>query len=87
MKRFVYSLLVIAILLAFIGCSKSESESEPYGTKTTDRFIRVYSDFNNAIYVDKETNVLYFWHSGGYAGGLSVMLDENGKPLLWEEIK
>lgn len=85
MKKFVYLLLVIVILLAFIGCS--ESESEPYDINTTDRFIRVYGDFNNAIYVDKETNVLYLWHCGGYSGGLSVMLDENGKPLLWEEIK
>lgn len=85
MKKFVCLLLVIVILLAFIGCSKSESESEPYDTNTTDRFIRVYRDFNNAIYVDKETNVLYFWHCGGYAGGLSMMLDENGKPLLWEK--
>ena len=83
MKRFVYLGLVIAIFLIFIGCSKSE----PYDAETTDRFIRVYRDFNNAIYVDKETNVLYFWHCGGYAGGLSVMLDENGKPLLWEESK
>lgn len=81
MKRFVYLLLVITILLALISCSKPE----PYDTKTTDRFIRVYSDFNNAIYADKETNVLYFWHCGGYSGGLSVMLDENGKPLLWEK--
>lgn len=56
MKRFVYLSLVIAILLALIGCSKPE----PYYTKTTNRFIRVYRDFNNAIYVDKETNVLYF---------------------------
>lgn len=83
MKRFVYLGLVITILLAFIGCSKFESE--PYDAETTDRFIRVYRDITNAIYVDKETNVLYFWHSGVYAGGLSVMLDENGKPLLWEE--
>lgn len=53
--------------------------------ETSDRFITVYSDFCNTIYADKETNVLYFWHFGGYSGGLSVMVDENGKPLLWDK--
>ena len=80
MKKIVCLTLVLMIVLAFIGCS------ETYNTETTDRFIVVYSDnFSNAIYADKETNVLYFWHFGGYSGGLSVMLDENGKPLLWDK--
>ena len=80
MKKIVCLTLVLMIVLAFIGCS------ETYNTETTDRFIVVYSDnFSNAIYADKETNVLYFWHFVGYSGGLSVMLDENGKPLLWDK--
>lgn len=83
MKKIAYLDLVLVIVLAFIGCSTSKSNN----METSDRFIVVYSDFSNAIYADKETNVLYFWHSGGYSGGLSVMLDENGKPLLWEGTK
>lgn len=79
MKKIVCLGLVLMIIFAFIGCTKTDN------TETSDRFIVVYSDFNNAIYADKETNVLYFWHFGGYSGGLSVMLDENGKPLLWEK--
>lgn len=81
MKKIVCLGLVLMIILAFIGCSASKSNN----METSDRFIKVYSDFSNAIYADKETNVLYFWHFGGYSGGLSVMLDENGKPLLWEK--
>lgn len=81
MKKIVCLGLVLMIVLAFIGCSASKSNN----METSDRFIIVYSDLCNTIYADKETNVLYFWHFGGYSGGLSVMLDENGKPLLWEK--
>ncbi len=88
MKKIVCLCLVLMIIFTFIGCSKEKTDNmKSDNAETTDRFIRVYRDFNNAVYVDKETNVLYFWHSGGYSGGLSVMLDENGKPLLWEKSK
>jgi hypothetical protein len=49
------------------------------------KIVYLCSDFVNQIFVDKETNVLYLCHSGGYSGGFSVTLDENGKPLLWEK--
>lgn len=81
MKKIACLGLVLIIVLAFIGCSASKSNN----IETSNRFIVVYSDFSNKIFADTETNVLYFWHKGGYAGGLSIMLDENGKPLLWEE--
>ena len=81
MKKIVCLGLVLMIVFAFIGCSEQKSDN----TETSDRFIKVYSDFCNTIYADKETNVLYFWHFGGYSGGLSVMVDENGKPLLWDK--
>ena len=79
MKKIVCLGLVLMIIFAFIGCTETDN------TETTDRFIEVYSDSTNRIFVDTETNVLYFWHYGGYSGGLSVMVDENGKPLLWEK--
>ena len=84
MKKIVCLGLVLMIVFAFIGCSEQKSDNTD-NTETTDRFIKVYSDSTNKIFVDTETNVLYFWHYGGYSGGLSVMVDENGKPLLWEK--
>lgn len=58
MKKIVCLCLVLMIVFAFIGCSASKSNN----METSDRFIKVYSDFGNTIYADKETNVLYFWH-------------------------
>jgi len=37
---------------------------------------------NTTIIVDKETGVNYLWHTDGYAGGLTVLIDENGKPIV-----
>lgn len=86
MKKIVCLGLVLMIVLAFIGCSEQKPDSmKSDNTETTTRFIVVYSDFDDKIFVDTETNVLYFWHYGGYSGGLSVMVDENGKPLLWDK--
>ena len=31
---------------------------------------------------DKETGVQYLWVKSGYSGGLSPLLDSDGKPLI-----
>ena len=50
-----------------------------------DRFEKVYSQGTitaTEIWVDKETGVNYMYHRDGYAGGLTVMLDRDGKPVI-----
>ena len=34
------------------------------------------------IWVDKETGVNYIYHAAGYAGGLTPLLDRDGKPVI-----
>lgn len=34
------------------------------------------------IWVDKETGVNYVFHGSGYAGGMTVLLDKDGKPVI-----
>ena len=34
------------------------------------------------IYVDKETGVNYLFIANGYAGGLTPLLDREGKPVI-----
>jgi len=31
---------------------------------------------------DRETGVLYLFHYAGYSGGLTVLVDRDGKPLV-----
>lgn len=75
--------IMLALAISLSGCSGRNSNTE-YENENNERFRKVYSDFSHSIYVDSETNVMYFWHCGGYSGGLTVMVDENGKPLIWE---
>ena len=34
------------------------------------------------IYVDRETGVNYLYSSYGYSGGLTVLVDREGKPII-----
>lgn len=49
------------------------------------RFIKVYSKGameGCEIWVDTETGVNYFYHFSGYSGGLTPLLDRDGKPIV-----
>ena len=48
------------------------------------RFEKIYGQDmgSTEIWVDKETGVNYLWTASGYAGGLTVMLDRDGKPIV-----
>jgi hypothetical protein len=48
------------------------------------RFEKVYSQDlgSTIIYVDKETGVNYLFIANGYAGGLTPLLDRDGKPVV-----
>lgn len=50
-----------------------------------DRFEKVYSQGAvnvTEIWVDKETGVNYMFHAAGYSGGLTPLLDREGKPII-----
>ena len=50
-----------------------------------ERFIKIFTQGTmnvNEIWVDRETGVNYLFHSSGYAGGLTVLLDSDGKPVV-----
>ncbi len=50
-----------------------------------DRFEKVYGQgvMNvTEIWVDTETGVNYIFHAAGNSGGLTVLLDKDGKPVI-----
>lgn len=49
-----------------------------------ERFIKVYSENMGCevIYVDRLTGVNYLFIQSGYAGGLTPLLDRDGKPIV-----
>ena len=50
-----------------------------------DRFEKTYSQGAMnviEIWVDKETGVNYVFRQSGYAGGMTPLLDRDGKPVI-----
>lgn len=90
LKRFlIMGAAVIMMAVSLSGCEKrvvdhSENMENPVG-----RFQEVYFQSHGGeyttIYVDVETKVMYMFVKEGYGGGLTVMVDEDGNPLLWED--
>ena len=53
-----------------------------------ERFEKVYSQGSltvTEIWVDKETGVNYIFHASGYSGGMTVLLDKDGKPVITQD--
>jgi hypothetical protein len=58
--------------------------------KPDDRFVVVYQQINGLkdnritcrIFIDRVTGVNYLYSSWGYGGGLTPLLDANGKPII-----
>ena len=52
--------------------------------KKEERFIRIHSENfgSETILVDKKTGVNYLFTQNGYAGGMCVLVDRDGKPIV-----
>lgn len=88
MKRMVIALLIAAGLIA--GCGKAGKQLEVMDSamttdKTADNFQLITYGYDFYIVVDKETRVMYAVSDGKYNHGtLTLLVDANGKPRLWE---
>ena len=52
---------------------------------TGQRFEKIYTQgvmTTTEIWVDKETGVNYLFHACGTAGGMTPLLDRDGKPIV-----
>ena len=57
--------------------------------KKVSRFVKVLEDSgfisSSEIWVDTQTGVQYLFHFNGNAAGLTVLVDAEGKPLLYRK--
>lgn len=81
-------ILILLLTILLTGCASTEIESvsslkEESGTVS--RFLVVETTTSFVIMADKETGVMYAVSNGMYnSGTFTVLLDESGKPLLYE---
>lgn len=65
--------------------SKTEYTMYQEEMAKNERFEKTYSQGTmnvTEIWVDKETGVNYLYHAAGYSGGLTPLLDRDGKPVI-----
>lgn len=73
------AIFMMSMLILFL-CS---CFSEPIEIRNYDSMYRIVEiKSNNWVYVDSETNVMYWYTGHGYGGGLSIMFDENSNSKL-----
>ncbi len=86
MKKLIALLLCLVMVVSlFAGCGAVEESGGGYSI--TNRFESVWYDYDSEIFVDTETGVMYFYYDGYNAGGLTVMVDAEGNPLIWDSYK
>lgn len=76
MKRVIAITILTLLTLALCGCGKAEAGNY--------RLRKLEISASHVIYVDTRTGVQYI---RVYGGGVCVMVDAEGKPLIWEEEK
>lgn len=59
--------------------------------KKEQRFIKVMEDSgfissSSEVLVDTQTGVQYLYHAVGNSGGLTLLVDADGKPLLYRKM-
>ena len=57
--------------------------------KEEQRFIKVAEESgiinNSEVWADTQTGVQYFYHASGNSGGMCVLIDAEGRPLLYRK--
>jgi hypothetical protein len=79
MKKIIVCILIVAITLVLSSCNWNESIIEYEGNDN--RISYVYNDGVVVIYVDNDTGIQYLCRGNA---GICVMVDESGKPLIYE---
>lgn len=89
MKRKIAILLLCLIsVFSLVGCENRETsgfEEDGYGNSIESMFVIVERQENFEIVYHKATKVMYSISRGHYNyGTFTLLVDENGKPLLWQ---
>lgn len=82
MKKIIISLLIVLGVIFSSWLLKDITIQDINATDT--RFTLVYNEDDFKIYYDKKTKVMYLVKSVYKGGGITLLVDADGKPLLYE---
>ena len=78
MKKIICLIVCVLICLSFCGCDTIEPIED--NSSQQGRFAILFDNGSVTVVVDRETGVQYL---SNYKGGTVVMVDESGKPLIY----
>lgn len=86
-NKLIAVILSATMALSLTACDDSVAENADTGKYKASMFERhELDDYGYSILVDKETRVCYLeFDSGFYCYGITVMLNPDGTPKIWEE--
>ena len=86
MKKIICLILSVLCLGAITACDYAEVENYDEDKPTTSMFVVVETTSTWQIVYHKETKVMYAVSDyNNNFGNFTLLVDENGDPLLWEE--
>ena len=84
-------ILVLAPVFYLMASSKEEVPATDERFQLIEKFgvnTEVFFGRQTYIFADKHTGVMYLYVNGGSgAVAMTVMMDADGKPLIWEGVK
>lgn len=88
MKKCIAIVLICVLTMSVLTGCNNVSKSKDYDKTATDwTFTLISYGSRMSIYKEDVTDVMYVTYHAGYKGGLTVMLDADGAPLLYSEWK
>lgn len=88
-RKIICVLLVVIMVIALASCGYSEKENARFKLVSVEKGSHRtgLGFYKEAIFVDRETGVLYIAVKGPRQFAISVLLDADGTPMLYEETK
>lgn len=77
-KKFIAAIITAALLIA--GCSDTAN----VGAGQENTMVLVETGQEYLIYADNDTGVMYLYITISTGGGLTVMLNADGTPKIWQ---
>ena len=85
-KLFTTVFIILCMLFCIAGCNNAKVTTVHDDIASTSMFIEVERSYTWTVVYHRYTKVMYVVSAGNYNyGTFTLMVDENGDPLLYEE--
>lgn len=82
MRKLIAFILAVALVMSLVACASVEGTQ---ACEPEERFTVVHGGgYAPAVYVDTETGVQYLVIRSAYGAGMTMLVNADGTPMIWE---